>query len=302
MPSAAPARKSCRWTLPVEPRSRTAARAPGSSSPDVETRCARARRARARRCCSCTATPTAPTPGARCSSGSAEARPGRDGDRPDRLRHRLRARSRRARCCPSGTSSSRRRSSELSERNGGGEVHRRRQLARRLPGDARRRSTPTCRSAGSSRSRPPASHMARWFPIIEGERLIRLLRLSPVPVPEVVVREIVGRVYRTLAFHDPSGADPARGRRVRRATSARVERSMARARRRPSPAAGAREPLRPGARSTARCCSSGESGTGWSTRPAPSGCCAPSTTPTSRCSPTAATARRSRCPTGSPSS
>ena len=55
---------------------------------------------------------------------------------------------------------------------------------------------------------PAGLHMARWFPIIESERLIRLLRLSPVPVPEVVVREVVGRVYRTLAFSDPRGADP----------------------------------------------------------------------------------------------
>lgn len=55
---------------------------------------------------------------------------------------------------------------------------------------------------------PAGLHMARWFPIIESERLIRLLRLSPVPVPEMLVREIVGRVYRSLAFHDVRGADP----------------------------------------------------------------------------------------------
>jgi len=56
---------------------------------------------------------------------------------------------------------------------------------------------------------PAGLEMARWFPIIESERMIRLLRLSPLPVPEVVVREIVGRVYRTLAFHDPKIVDPA---------------------------------------------------------------------------------------------
>jgi len=55
---------------------------------------------------------------------------------------------------------------------------------------------------------PAGLHMARWFPIIEGERLIRLLRLSPVPVPEAIVREVVGRVYRSLAFHDQKLADP----------------------------------------------------------------------------------------------
>lgn len=55
---------------------------------------------------------------------------------------------------------------------------------------------------------PAGLHMARWFPIIEGERLIRLLRMSPLPVPEAVVREVVGRVYRTLAFHDHRIVDP----------------------------------------------------------------------------------------------
>lgn len=56
---------------------------------------------------------------------------------------------------------------------------------------------------------PAGLHMARWFPLIEGERLIRLLRRSPLPVPEVIVREVVGRVYRSLAFHDQKAADPA---------------------------------------------------------------------------------------------
>lgn len=49
---------------------------------------------------------------------------------------------------------------------------------------------------------PAGLHMARWFPIIEGERLIRLLQLSPLPVPEIMVREVVGRVYVQLAFAD----------------------------------------------------------------------------------------------------
>jgi len=51
--------------------------------------------------------------------------------------------------------------------------------------------------------------MARWFRIIEGERLLRLLLASPVPLPELVVRGAVGRVYRTLAFADPRLAEPA---------------------------------------------------------------------------------------------
>jgi pimeloyl-ACP methyl ester carboxylesterase len=55
---------------------------------------------------------------------------------------------------------------------------------------------------------PAGLEMARWFPVIEGERLIRLLRFSPVPVPELVVRELVGRVYTSLVFSTPSRADP----------------------------------------------------------------------------------------------
>ncbi len=55
---------------------------------------------------------------------------------------------------------------------------------------------------------PAGLEMARWFPVIEGERLIRLLRFSPVPVPELVVRELVGRVYASLVFSTPDRADP----------------------------------------------------------------------------------------------
>ncbi len=51
--------------------------------------------------------------------------------------------------------------------------------------------------------------MARWFRIIEGERLVRLLLASPVPLPEFVVREAVARVYRVLAFANPREVDPA---------------------------------------------------------------------------------------------
>lgn len=54
---------------------------------------------------------------------------------------------------------------------------------------------------------PAGLHMARWFGVIESERLVRLLKLSPVPVPELAVREVVGRVYRSLAFANPRGAD-----------------------------------------------------------------------------------------------
>jgi pimeloyl-ACP methyl ester carboxylesterase len=54
---------------------------------------------------------------------------------------------------------------------------------------------------------PAGLHMANWFGVIETERLIRLLQRSPLPVPEGIVRQIVSRVYRELAFHDRAGAD-----------------------------------------------------------------------------------------------
>jgi pimeloyl-ACP methyl ester carboxylesterase len=56
---------------------------------------------------------------------------------------------------------------------------------------------------------PAGLAMARWFRIVEGERLVRLLLSSPIPLPELVVREAVGRVYRVLAFASPGQADPA---------------------------------------------------------------------------------------------
>jgi len=55
---------------------------------------------------------------------------------------------------------------------------------------------------------PAGLHMAAWFSTIESEWLVRLLRLSPVPVPDAIVKPIVGRVYRTLAFGNPAAADP----------------------------------------------------------------------------------------------
>ncbi len=56
---------------------------------------------------------------------------------------------------------------------------------------------------------PAGLSMARWFRIIEGERLLRLVLSSPVPLPELLVRDAVGRVYRALAFADPRAVDPA---------------------------------------------------------------------------------------------
>ncbi len=56
---------------------------------------------------------------------------------------------------------------------------------------------------------PAGLSLARWVRIIEGERLLRLLLASPMPLPEVVVRETVGRLYRSLAFARPRDVDPA---------------------------------------------------------------------------------------------
>ena len=56
---------------------------------------------------------------------------------------------------------------------------------------------------------PAGLAMARWFRIVEGERLVRLLLSSPVPLPEFIVRDAVARVYRVLAFASPRDADPA---------------------------------------------------------------------------------------------
>jgi pimeloyl-ACP methyl ester carboxylesterase len=55
---------------------------------------------------------------------------------------------------------------------------------------------------------PAGLHMAGWFSAIESEWLIRLLRISPFPVPERIVKPIVGRVYRSLVFSEPRAADP----------------------------------------------------------------------------------------------
>lgn len=56
---------------------------------------------------------------------------------------------------------------------------------------------------------PAGLDMARWISIIEGAPLVRFLLRAPVPLPELVVRDAVGRVYRTLAFANGSGVDPA---------------------------------------------------------------------------------------------
>jgi pimeloyl-ACP methyl ester carboxylesterase len=71
---------------------------------------------------------------------------------------------------------------------------------------AERRDLPV---AGVVPIAPAGLQMARWFAVIEGEALLRLLLAAPVPVPELIVREVVGRVYRGLAFARPGEVDPA---------------------------------------------------------------------------------------------
>jgi pimeloyl-ACP methyl ester carboxylesterase len=96
---------------------------------------------------------------------------------------------------------------ELSEAHGGERVH----IAGNSLGGSlaiRAAQRPELSLAGIVPIAPAGLEMARWFPIIEGERLIRLLRLSPVPIPELAVREVVGRVYVNLAFSTPARASP----------------------------------------------------------------------------------------------
>jgi pimeloyl-ACP methyl ester carboxylesterase len=54
---------------------------------------------------------------------------------------------------------------------------------------------------------PAGLDMAGWFLVIEGERLIRMLLASPLPVPSPVVRQAVGTVYRQVAFARPFAVD-----------------------------------------------------------------------------------------------
>lgn len=55
---------------------------------------------------------------------------------------------------------------------------------------------------------PAGLDMARWFAIVERDQLLRTLAAVPLPLPSPVVRGVVGRVYRALAFADPAAVDP----------------------------------------------------------------------------------------------
>lgn len=50
---------------------------------------------------------------------------------------------------------------------------------------------------------PAGLDLARWISIIEGAWAVQAIMRSPVPLPEVAIRGLVGRAYRTLASSDP---------------------------------------------------------------------------------------------------
>ena len=50
---------------------------------------------------------------------------------------------------------------------------------------------------------PAGLDMPRWFGLIERDPVVRSLFALPVPLPEVVVRGLVGQAYRQLAFAQP---------------------------------------------------------------------------------------------------
>jgi pimeloyl-ACP methyl ester carboxylesterase len=54
---------------------------------------------------------------------------------------------------------------------------------------------------------PAGLDMAQWFTIIETTPIVRALMRAPVPLPETIVREAVGRAYRQLAFTRPGAVD-----------------------------------------------------------------------------------------------
>jgi pimeloyl-ACP methyl ester carboxylesterase len=61
--------------------------------------------------------------------------------------------------------------------------------------------------AGIAPIAPAGLDMAQWFTIIETAPIVRALLRAPVPLPEAVVRDAVGRAYRSMAFTKPSAVD-----------------------------------------------------------------------------------------------
>ena len=60
--------------------------------------------------------------------------------------------------------------------------------------------------AGIAPIAPAGLDMPRWFALIERDPFLRRLLAMPAPVPESVVRGLVGRAYRLLVFADPGKA------------------------------------------------------------------------------------------------
>ena len=56
---------------------------------------------------------------------------------------------------------------------------------------------------------PAGFDMARWFVLIERDPILRTLLSIPAPLPEAIVRQVVGRAYRTLGFHRGAAVDGA---------------------------------------------------------------------------------------------
>lgn len=56
---------------------------------------------------------------------------------------------------------------------------------------------------------PAGLDMPRWFQVIERDLVLRTLLSLPTPVPERLLRALVGELYRRLAFHRPRAIDVA---------------------------------------------------------------------------------------------
>jgi len=55
---------------------------------------------------------------------------------------------------------------------------------------------------------PAGLDMARWLVLLERDPLIRALLASPLPLPGLLVRGVVGEAYRRFAFRHPGRLDP----------------------------------------------------------------------------------------------
>jgi pimeloyl-ACP methyl ester carboxylesterase len=62
--------------------------------------------------------------------------------------------------------------------------------------------------AGVAPVAPAGLDMPRWFELVERDPVLRRALALPIPLPEAALREVVGRVYRTLVFAHPGAADP----------------------------------------------------------------------------------------------